>query len=265
MMNSTEEEEIGFIGNGNGENGMSGFEIEEGGPRRRGKRRGRALERAMRYAAEADGESCYICVARWCMVAILVLAGVVGTVHVLTHSEEINVLEYSCPSGDHLKVAENFDKESFDKEYGDDTKMIKSNLTEFLDNFRSADFDAWGHSYDEVKGGMRSWKEKYFPPNIKSGESIYESACGVGLNLYMTLEILHERHIDELVVYGNEYLDRSTEKANVVFDNAPPFGATKGRICTGDSSEISFVPSNAFDLVYTGYIRYGIDTTICVG
>jgi hypothetical protein len=45
-----------------------------------------------------------------------------------------------------------------------------------------------GVTYDEVKAGMLHFKQKYFPPNIKSGQSI-ESACGIGLNLYMTLEI----------------------------------------------------------------------------
>ena len=30
--------------------------------------------------------------------------------------------------------------------------------------------------------------------------------------------------------------------------------AKKGQFCPGDSGDLSFVPSNAFDLVYTGHI-----------
>ena len=33
-----------------------------------------------------------------------------------------------------------------------------------------------------------------------------------------------------------------------------PAKGSKGKICQGDSGNLSWVPSNAFDLVYTGYI-----------
>jgi hypothetical protein len=42
--------------------------------------------------------------------------------------------------------------------------------------------------------------------------------------------------------------------AGRVFDEIPPAKAKKGTICAGDSSQFDFVPSDAFDLVFTGYL-----------
>lgn len=194
---------------------------------------------------------------RWRAVVVLILLGTLGSWYVLnvqSTSSTVN-LDYACSTN--LRVAENYDKKAFKEAYGKDTAKIKTNLTAFMETFRSEDFDNWGRSYDTVKEGMRNWKEQYYPPNLENGDSIYESACGVGLNLFMTLEILNEvKGLDHLVVYGNEYLAESTEKANVVFDMVPPLKSEKGKICTGDSTHLAFVPSNAFDLVFTGYVRY---------
>lgn len=165
---------------------------------------------------------------------------------------------FRCPR--EIELAENYDPLSFDEVYEQETKKITKNLTEFLETFRTDTFDDWGHTYDEVKTGMHAWKSKMFPPEINEGDSIYESACGIGLNLFMTLEILKEiKNIDTLYVYGNEYLQVSADKANAVFDNVAPNNAKKGVICAGDSTNLYFVPSNAFDLVYTGYISPLLD------
>jgi len=195
---------------------------------------------------------------RWCAILSLLFLGSLGGWHVLREKppkptvDKQGIIQFTCTNN--LKVAENYDAVSFEKEYGEDTKQIKTNLSAFSISFRNETFDNWGRSYEQVKNGTYHWKSTHYPPNIKSGQSMYESACGVGLNLYMTLEILKEHNIDNIVVYGNEYLAESTERANVVFDKLPPFNARKGKICTGDSTELAFVPSNAFDLVFTGYI-----------
>ncbi len=129
-------------------------------------------------------------------------------------------------------------------------------MRQFAQEFRETNFDDWDRTYEQVKNGMYHWKSTRFTP-LESGDSIYESACGIGLNLYMTLEILQEtRNITHLVVYGNEYLKISADKANAVMEQIAPAEATKGVICPGDSTDLPFVPSNAFDLVYTGYLRY---------
>jgi len=60
-------------------------------------------------------------------------------------------------------------------------------------------------------------------------------------------------------VYGNEYLEANVPKATTLLTkllekqpNANPKN-TVGGICKGDSSDLSFVPANSFDLVFTGY------------
>jgi hypothetical protein len=62
--------------------------------------------------------------------------------------------------------------------------------------------------------------------------------------------------IENLFVYGNEYVEVSAAKADAVMSNVAPAHGQKGVICPGDSGNLYFVPSDAFDLVYTGYLRY---------
>jgi hypothetical protein len=77
----------------------------------------------------------------------------------------------------------------------------------------------------------------------------------------MTLEILQDvKGIENLFVYGNEYLEVSAEKANAVLDHLAPAHGRKGVICTADSTDLGFIPADSFDLVYTGYLRYVYST-----
>ena len=127
------------------------------------------------------------------------------------------------------------------------------NFTRFLETFRNNHYDQWFFSWEHVKKSNYDWKSKMY--DVRDGDSVYESASGIGLNLYQTMEILHEANgIKSLVLYGNDYLDISVEKSNLLYDRAPPRGAIKGQFCQGDSKNLSFVPSNSFDLVYTGYL-----------
>jgi hypothetical protein len=127
------------------------------------------------------------------------------------------------------------------------------NFTRFLETFRKNHYDQWFFSWEAVKKSNYDWKSRMY--DVRDGDSVYESASGIGLNLYQTMEILHEvKGIESLVLYGNDYLDISVEKSNLLYDQAPPSGAIKGQFCQGDSKNLSFVPSNAFDLVYTGYL-----------
>ena len=158
---------------------------------------------------------------------------------------------YSCPK--EVRQADNSDAE-FEEDYIEASNKIASNLTQFMSEFRSSNYDAWGKSYQYVKNQSTPFKAKYYPPNLKNGDTLFESACGVGLNLFMTLEILQDAGIEDLIVYGNEYLDISTQEANAVFDHIAPAGSTKGILCTADSAHLEFIPSGSFDLVYTGYI-----------
>ena len=170
--------------------------------------------------------------------------------------ESASTPQFSCPADTALKIPKNYD-ESFVEDYENATKAMTSNMTEFLANLHQTTFDAWGRTYDEVKASLYDWKAKQYAPYLQDGSTIFESAAGIGLNLYMTLEILYEaKGIKNLRVYGNEYEAVSAKKANQVFDEIPPAGATKGVICAADSTDISFVPANDFDVVFTGYLRY---------
>jgi len=108
---------------------------------------------------------------------------------------------------------------------------------------------------EELKDILRPWIEEAFVPNLKSGDHIYESACGSGINLLLTTEVLLENNISSIFVSGNDYLEQSIRIANQIWNSkAATDVAKKGVLCTGDSTNLSFVPSAMFDLVYTGYI-----------
>lgn len=96
---------------------------------------------------------------------------------------------------------------------------------------------------------MSDWKRRAFK-GLRDGDRIFESACGIGLNLYLTLELLGIRNIQ---VFGNEYYPASVRVARDIILHLPHSGRP-GRICAADSTHLDYVPSNTFDLVFTGYI-----------
>lgn len=161
-----------------------------------------------------------------------------------------------CPSA--VSPAKNY-VESFD-EYIKPVERRASNLQEYLQTYRTKEFDAWLRTYEQVLEGMRHWKATHIVPNVKSGEKIYETASGMGLNLVMTLEILKEHGINDVTVYGNEYLSASVELGNQVLDALlPESGNHRGVVCAADSTNLEHVPSDSFDFVYTGYISDLVD------
>ena len=201
-----------------------------------------------------------VCIATWFLCFLLS-----STLEAESSSEAAGrptaILRYDCPA--EFQTAENVAQAQNDDWYVPDSQRIaSSNLSEFFQSFRNTAYDSWGHSYEELKLGMLKWKQASFA-DLRSGDSIYESACGIGLNLFMTLEILHETlGLNDLIVYGNEYIPLSAQIArkiaNGTTDHPQSYLPARGRygtICPGDSSHLKdFVPANAFDLVYTGYI-----------
>ena len=165
---------------------------------------------------------------------------------------------FTCPDS---HEENNIGGEDFESDYTSVSREITSNKTEFLANFRTTKFDAWGKSYNSIKRGSIAFKSKYYPKYLTKGSHLYESACGIGLNLFMTLEILGQNGVSGITVYGNEYVPESVEKArNVVLaDGVIPSSNRQGTICAGDSTNLGHVPSGAFDLVYTGYITPNMD------
>ena len=162
-------------------------------------------------------------------------------------------LEFACPASiDQAANADENQKEWYDSK----SAAISKNVTEFLQVYRHLEeYDNWGHNYEQVKQGMYSFKSKYFIPNLTNGMTIYESACGIGLNLLLTLEILEDANIKGLIIYGNEYVTDSVTVANQLLKTQKlPGDGVAGSICQADSTNLQHIPSEAFDLVYTGYI-----------
>lgn len=183
------------------------------------------------------------------LVGIIFIAGVVC---VKLSSRAGQPVHFACPS--HVHKSAN-DISSENQEYERVTNEIMRNMTGYLQTFSNSTFDSWGRTYERVKRGMYHWKRTRVAPFVENGDSIYESACGIGMNLRMTLEILHEvRGIDFLRIYGNEYVPLSAQVANRIWDEHALWKAQKGTICAADSAILDFVPSDSFHLVYTGYI-----------
>lgn len=151
----------------------------------------------------------------------------------------------------------NFDPVRFQNHYLHD-EAHRTALEDFVARFRDRKYDDWDQTYAHMKRGMTAWKRRAFIPYLKAGDAVYESAIGIGLNALMTLEILQQEKpsaVTGLSLYGNEYLRTSTVRANEFLDRMlPPLRVRKGAVCVGDSTNISYVPSDAFDFVYTGYI-----------
>jgi hypothetical protein len=163
-----------------------------------------------------------------------------------------NLVSFQCPaiSKGAVDVLNNTNKVP---DYEVQIREQFKNFPRFLETFRKEGYDQINYSWERVKESQYSWKSRMY--DVRDGDSVYESASGIGLNLYLTMEILHEaKGIESLVLYGNDYLDVSVEKSNLLYNQAPPRGGAKGQFCQGDSKNLSFVPSNSFDLVYSGYI-----------
>jgi len=160
-------------------------------------------------------------------------------------------VQYSCPRK--VKHSQN------DKDNAFDIYEIK-NKEYYLSHYRQKDYGGWGITYAEMKDLLIPWKTEVFAPNLKNGDVIYESAMGRGLNLLITSEILNDLSINDLAMYGNDYLPNSVNIANSIWDLEENriFGR-KGIFCSGDSTNLRFAPASSFDLVYSGYIDPIVD------
>ncbi len=74
----------------------------------------------------------------------------------------------------------------------------------------------------------------------------------------MTVDILKESaNVCDLKVYGIEYVSKSVADANRILGQVLPQTANAqlgSPICRGDATDLFYIPSDSFDLSYTGYI-----------
>ncbi|KAL7564950.1 hypothetical protein ACA910_010344 [Epithemia clementina (nom. ined.)] len=140
-----------------------------------------------------------------------------------------------------------------------------------LHNFRERGYDYRAASFNEMQEMAWSFKSFYFGQALQSGNHVYESASGQGLNLLLTIEILEACcNITNLTIHGNDYLAESVHVAQRIYQQEQESymaeavertGARPtepwfhvGTFCQADSTNLSFVPSNSMDLAYTGFI-----------
>ena len=194
---------------------------------------------------------------------------------------------FECPSQQARLSHSTQDAKHLQEWYDEPSREILSNNGTLEDLLQLAEFDNWGHSYHEVSKGMQHWKVRHYSqlltlisqkePETKGHQptvAIYESACGIGLNLYLSLDILQEvvtlamkdadfsqshpnlspAALNRIALYGNDFVPESVQIANQILNDKDRALGQVGTICQGDSTDLFFVPSDAFDLVFTGYI-----------
>lgn len=135
------------------------------------------------------------------------------------------------------------------------------NLSTFTETFRDLEFRDWGKTYAEVKDSLVHWKEDHYLPNLKTGDSVFESGCGIGLGLYLTMEILQEqnKNLRDLHLYGSDFGRTPVLAGNVVLDkillsDESVGGGKRGLLCAADSTNLNFIPTGTFDLVFSSRI-----------
>jgi hypothetical protein len=78
----------------------------------------------------------------------------------------------------------------------------------------------------------------------------------------MTVEIVREEYnTTNLVVYGTDHHDvgvTTTESVDVprmiLREGLKRINSTVGVVCSSDSTNLTYIPSKSFDLVYSGYV-----------
>lgn len=125
-----------------------------------------------------------------------------------------------CPS--QLKEARN---DQTLKWYKDNVKVQKNPVAwtaEQVENLKKEKIDGWNRNYHQLKAFKKDWKIRHFS-SLKSGDSIFESACGKGINLLFTVELLKEHlGIENLHVSGIEYRQDAAVIANSMLRTALP-------------------------------------------
>jgi hypothetical protein len=198
--------------------------------------------------------SAMICFILW----IVVIASAVSNARDAKKIESVRPgAAYKCPGT--VGRSENDIADYYDP-YRANAKVFRENPKR-LSNYASEEYDGFGpNSFTQLKAQLYKWKTKHFCDNLQSGDRIYESAMGTGLNLFMTLDILFEEcSIENLHVEGNDYIFDSIRNAEYLYKNVIPGTAQSTQFCGADSLHLEHIPRDSFDLVYTGYMDPIVD------
>jgi hypothetical protein len=184
------------------------------------------------------------------VVASFVLMATLIFVLSLTQKKTSSEL-FSCP----LSVAIPLNDIEMEWYEGEDTYIHKKWDKDAVDELKSRVIDGWSRNYNILKKTKGKFVIDHFS-ELKPGDKIFESACGVGLNLFMKAELLKERKgIHGLEFYGIEYRQVAADQAfDFLSQMLPSLGSKLGSICKADATDLSFIPDEYFDLAYTGYI-----------
>ena len=168
--------------------------------------------------------------------------------------------QFSCPKDEDIaKSLNDLSEEDLDSFYQKKNGTSALNLRE-IEKLKGEEFDGWRRNYESLKKEKRKWKSQMFK-SLRPGDSLFEVACGIGFNLLLTIEILKEIGIEDINVYGIDYVQSSVDLANQILETAlPPLKSNLGSpICRGDASNLFFVEDESFDMVFTGYIDPIVD------
>ncbi|KAG7349205.1 hypothetical protein IV203_011802 [Nitzschia inconspicua] len=114
-------------------------------------------------------------------------------------------------------------------------------------------------TYDKVKSALYPWKMSHVVPYLQNGSSVYVSGTGTGVALYMTVDTVHqETNISGLTLFGNDWHLDNVVTTTKLLETAPGY-LSPSTICQADSTNLSHVPSDAFDMVYTGSLQPLLD------
>jgi len=138
--------------------------------------------------------------------------------------------------------------------YATSNTQIEGNVEQYLDVYQDVKYDDWGRSYREVRRSMMNWKELVLG-NLESNALIYESACGIGMNLFMTLDVAEGLGLSNITIFGNDIEPTSVSLATQIGQSGRlPASGRLGAICLSNSISLDYIPADTFDLVFTGYI-----------
>lgn len=203
-----------------------------------------------------------------------------GTSQVLGGGDNSNL---QCPSPDSVSVAVKELLEDYDDDYEISDYTNNNNTKRWSGNRNNK--NQTQTTYSQIKEARLPWKRARFLPYLQQppqstknncsssgSRSMYISGTGNGWNAYLTLDILLEGNDNnngqlDIHLTGNDPNADNVVKATKLFSKEEQHGGgavvvettTATTFCYADSTNLSHIPSNTFDLVYSGDVQPLLD------